>query len=131
MLERLRETWLPRLLFVLTTAAALGLLLAVLLAPSLAGGSRSKADGLELLELFDAASPTDCYERSSSIRPQQALALSNSDLAREMSRKLAGRLTLIAPEDGDISITAAALDGSVARGPLAATRAAQWLVVWH
>jgi mono/diheme cytochrome c family protein len=48
---------------------------------------------MELLELFDAASPTDCYERSTSIRPQQALALSNSDLAREMSRKLAARLT--------------------------------------
>ncbi len=35
MLERLRETWLPRLLFLLTAAAALGLLAAVLLAPAL------------------------------------------------------------------------------------------------
>ena len=49
MLERLRETWLPRLLFVLTAAAALGLLLAVLLAPWLADGPPG---GLGLAELF-------------------------------------------------------------------------------
>jgi hypothetical protein len=35
MLERLRETWLPRLLFVLTTGAAIALLAAVPLAPCL------------------------------------------------------------------------------------------------
>jgi hypothetical protein len=47
---------------------------------------------MELLELFDGASPTDCYERSTSTRPQQALALSNSELAREAARQLAARL---------------------------------------
>ena|SRR5947209_5911478 len=52
MLERLRETWLPRLLFVLTAAAALGLLLAVLLAPWLSEGARSAAGGLDVVELF-------------------------------------------------------------------------------
>jgi hypothetical protein len=52
MLERLRETWLPRLLFVLTTAAALGLLLAVLLAPRLAEGLGPADDGLDLVRLF-------------------------------------------------------------------------------
>ena len=61
---------------------------------------------MELLELFDAASPTDCYERSSSIRPQQALALSNSDLAREMSRKLVARLSGQANDDGDFVVAA-------------------------
>ncbi len=38
------------------------------------------------LVLFDAASPTECYRRSVSIVPQQALALSNSNLGRSMAR---------------------------------------------
>ena len=52
MLERVREAWLPRLLFVLTAAAALGLLLAVLLAPRLAEELRSAEDELDLVRLF-------------------------------------------------------------------------------
>jgi hypothetical protein len=52
MLERLRETWLPRLLFVLTAAAALALLLAVLLAPRLAEGPRGAGGELDLVDLF-------------------------------------------------------------------------------
>ena len=52
MLQRLRETWLPRLLFVLTVAAALGLFLAVLAAPWLDEGPHSAEDELELVELF-------------------------------------------------------------------------------
>jgi hypothetical protein len=47
MLQRLRETWMPRLLFLLTAAAALALLLAVPLAPCLA-----RADGPALVRLF-------------------------------------------------------------------------------
>ncbi len=42
-----------------------------------------------MLVLFDGASPNECYRRSPSILPQQALALSNSQLARELSRKMA------------------------------------------
>lgn len=48
---------------------------------------------MPLLELFDASDPCDCYRRSTSVRPQQALALTNSDLAIRESRRLAGRLT--------------------------------------
>ncbi len=47
---------------------------------------------MEFLELFDAAVPTDCYQRTSSIRPQQALALSNSELTVVQSRLLAAQL---------------------------------------
>ncbi|MCE9525175.1 MAG: DUF1553 domain-containing protein [Planctomycetales bacterium] len=47
---------------------------------------------MEFLELFDAAVPSDCYQRTSSIRPQQALALSNSELTLTQSRLLAARL---------------------------------------
>ncbi|QDT54097.1 Planctomycete cytochrome C [Caulifigura coniformis] len=46
-----------------------------------------------MLTLFDAANPADCYRRTESIIPQQALALSNSSLLSTQSRKLAGRLS--------------------------------------
>jgi hypothetical protein len=36
-------------------------------------------------ELFDGPDPLDCYRRASSIVPQQALALTNSDLVHQMS----------------------------------------------
>jgi len=36
-------------------------------------------------ELFDAPDPLDCYRRTSSIVPQQALALTNSDLVHTVS----------------------------------------------
>ncbi len=47
---------------------------------------------MEFLELFDAANPCDCYKRTTSVQPQQALALTNSELTRTLSRALAGRL---------------------------------------
>jgi hypothetical protein len=47
---------------------------------------------MPFLELFDAADVCDCYERVSSVRPQQALALTNSDLPLIHSRLLAGKI---------------------------------------
>ena len=47
---------------------------------------------MAILELFDAANPCDCYRRTTSVLPQQALALSNSELAQRCGRALAGRL---------------------------------------
>lgn len=47
---------------------------------------------MTMLVLFDAANPTDCYRRSESVIPQQALALTNSGLALSEARKLAGTL---------------------------------------
>jgi hypothetical protein len=44
------------------------------------------------LELFDAPDPCDCYRRSESIVPQQALALTNSRLLLDHSRLLAGKM---------------------------------------
>jgi len=46
-----------------------------------------------MLTLFDAANPADCYRRTDSVIPQQALALSNSSLLSTQSRKLAGKLS--------------------------------------
>lgn len=45
-----------------------------------------------LLDQFDPASPSECYERHESVIPQQALALTNSALALTQSRRLAQRL---------------------------------------
>jgi Protein of unknown function (DUF1553)/Protein of unknown function (DUF1549)/Planctomycete cytochrome C len=43
---------------------------------------------MEFLGLFDAASATDCYRRKTSIMPQQALALTNSQLTLQKSRMI-------------------------------------------
>ena len=45
------------------------------------------------LSLFDGASVAECYERTESVVPQQALALANSTLVLEKSRLLAARLS--------------------------------------
>lgn len=44
---------------------------------------------MSMLVIFDAAAPNECYRRSESIVPQQALALSNSPLALDQARNLA------------------------------------------
>ena len=46
----------------------------------------------ELGELFDAPDPLDCYRRTASIVPQQALALTNSDLVHKVSTQVANRI---------------------------------------
>jgi hypothetical protein len=45
------------------------------------------------LEAFDAADALECYRRSVTVVPQQALALANSALPYEQSRRLARQLT--------------------------------------
>ncbi|APZ95905.1 Planctomycete cytochrome C [Fuerstiella marisgermanici] len=47
---------------------------------------------MTMLVLFDAAGPNECYRRSESIIPQQALALANSTLSLSESRNLARSL---------------------------------------
>lgn len=47
---------------------------------------------MEFLAMFDAPDPCDCYRRTLSVMPQQALALANSELTLRESRLLAGRL---------------------------------------
>jgi hypothetical protein len=51
------------------------------------------------LEIFDAASPTECYRRSETVVPQQALALANSPLTQAESRVLAGNLSATHADD--------------------------------
>jgi hypothetical protein len=47
---------------------------------------------MDMLKVFDAASPNECFQRSESIVPQQALALSNSKLSLAMARTIAAQL---------------------------------------
>ncbi len=47
---------------------------------------------MTMLTTFDAASPNECYRRSPSIIPQQALVLSNSQLSRKMASRLAASI---------------------------------------
>jgi hypothetical protein len=54
---------------------------------------------MEFLKLFDAATVTECYQRKESILPQQALALSNSELTLKNSRILARSLAGKAGDD--------------------------------
>jgi hypothetical protein len=48
---------------------------------------------VEFLATFDQANVSECYARTESVVPQQALALANSSLALEQSRLLAGKLS--------------------------------------
>ncbi|MGH7222224.1 MAG: DUF1553 domain-containing protein, partial [Gemmataceae bacterium] len=62
---------------------------------------------MEFLNLFDAASVNECYRRSESIVPQQALALANSSLALSQSRLLARALSQqVATTDSSLFVRA-------------------------
>ena len=73
---------------------------------------------MEFLQLFDAASVTECYERQHSIVPQQALALMNSELSLKHARILARS---IAGKTGDAAaFTISAFEHVLSRRPTAA-----------
>ncbi|MCE9531366.1 MAG: DUF1549 and DUF1553 domain-containing protein, partial [Planctomycetes bacterium] len=52
---------------------------------------------MEFLDQFDAANPTECFERKESVIPQQALALHNSVLAINVSRDVAKQIKAAEP----------------------------------
>ncbi|TXT28808.1 MAG: colicin uptake protein [Planctomycetota bacterium] len=68
-------------------------------------------DQATMLELFDGPSAAECFERTDSIMPQQALSLANSPVALTQSRLIARRLsqseTSSAPVSDDDFIHAA------------------------
>ncbi len=53
----------------------------------------SKEKKMTFLDTFDRANVTDCYRRSETVVPQQALAMVNSSLSLAQARKLAGNMT--------------------------------------
>ena len=46
---------------------------------------------MEFLKMFDAPNPAECYMRSQSVVPQQALALANSQISQEEARVHCGK----------------------------------------
>ncbi len=77
---------------------------------------------MEFLNLFDAANPCDAYGRTTSVLPQQALALSNSELALRQSRTVARRLSLEVANDA--AFIQAAFEQVLGRWPLPAEQEA-------
>ena len=53
----------------------------------------SKEKKVTFLEMFDRANVTDCYRRSETVVPHQALAMVNSSLTLAQARGLAAKLT--------------------------------------
>ncbi len=75
------------------------------------------------LELFDAANACDCYKRSVSVIPQQALALNNSELTLRLGRVLARKLQSDAGANEECFIRAA-FEQVLSRPPSTAEAAA-------
>jgi hypothetical protein len=80
---------------------------------------------MEFLKLFDAANPDECYQRSESIVPQQALALSNSKLSLTMARRLAQKLSVQVEgkADAQAAFVTAAFETVIGRPPSVAESA--------
>jgi hypothetical protein len=62
---------------------------------------------MEFLTIFDGPGVTECYERRESVIPQQALALSNSELALQQARRIARSLSDSTRSDSQAFVTAA------------------------
>ncbi|MBM3829026.1 MAG: DUF1553 domain-containing protein [Verrucomicrobia bacterium] len=69
----------------------------------------------ELSALFDAPDPNDCYRRTRSVIPQQALALTNSKLVHDHAAALAKRLG--APASDNPAFITAAFEHLLTRPP--------------
>jgi hypothetical protein len=78
---------------------------------------------MQFLELFDGASACDCYKRSTSVVPSQALAMSNSELTLRHSRILARRLWQEVGPRGEQAFIEAAFEQVLGRPPSAAEKA--------
>jgi hypothetical protein len=72
---------------------------------------------MEFLTLFDAASVNECYRRSESIVPQQALALANSSLALTASRQLARALSAQVGQTDAVAFVRAGFEQVLSRPP--------------
>lgn len=53
---------------------------------------------MDMLQVFDLANPNECFERTESVMPQQALAMANSGLSYSVSRIVAAALPATKPE---------------------------------
>ncbi len=74
---------------------------------------------MQMLDLFDAPNVCDCYRRTTSIAPQQALALANNPLVLNCSRRLAARIAADVIEDQPTDLITAAFEQVLNRAPSA------------
>ena len=72
---------------------------------------------MPFLDLFDAADPCDAYRRTESVRPQQALALANSELSQHQGRLLARRLGALITSADTLAFVNAAFERILSRLP--------------
>ncbi|NQV24007.1 MAG: DUF1553 domain-containing protein, partial [Rhodopirellula sp.] len=81
--------------------------------------TQSRDDKNAFVAMFDDADIQSCYRRTESIVPQQALAMANSRLTLEMSRKLAERIAAdVQPvSDDDAAFVRGAFETLLARQP--------------
>jgi hypothetical protein len=81
---------------------------------------------MRFLTTFDAPDTCDCYRRSESIIPQQALAMTNSRLTLDQGRILARKLweTAAGEPDREAALIRAAFEQVLARRPTAAEASA-------
>ncbi|MGI9472822.1 MAG: DUF1553 domain-containing protein [Rubripirellula sp.] len=77
----------------------------------------SRDEKLTFLETFDNADILQCYRRSESIVPQQALALSNSQLAIEMAHAIAKKLDSASVDPSDREFIAKTFFALLGRDP--------------
>ncbi len=81
----------------------------------------SKEKKVPFLEMFDSPNVTDCYRRSETIVPQQALAMVNSSLTLAQSRHLAAalaqELNTQSTSEGLSAFVAAAFERILCRAP--------------
>jgi hypothetical protein len=70
---------------------------------------------MPFLEIFDAPDACDAYKRATSVVPQQALALTNNELLRALSSKLADSLSR--QSAGDSEFLTAAFEQVLSRPP--------------
>lgn len=70
-------------------------------------------------KLFDGADAAECYRRSRSVVPQQALALTNSDLVHDLSAAVAAKLWAGLSQKESDKFIAAAYEHVLSRAPTA------------
>jgi hypothetical protein len=74
---------------------------------------------VQFLRQFDSANPAECYQRSESIVPQQALSMANSELSYTRARVLARKLLHDSGASAPPAFVAAAFEAILGRQPSA------------
>lgn len=75
----------------------------------------SKEKKMTFLDMFDSANVTDCYRRSETIVPQQALAMVNSQMSVAQARRLAATLSAELPGEESADDETAFVDAAFER----------------